>query len=144
MANNLIKINQLDPTISGFIAGILAANFATYAALFGSASGQLGDHVLYVTGGSQDIYGEKTFISSPGVPYSGTADQTVSKLFVTDSLDVLQAQLDVIAPNYVSKTGNQAISGVKTFAYLINASGGRFTNECLVPFPTNGSGAINL
>lgn len=141
MANNLIKLAQLDPEISGYITGLLGQNFTSFAVLFGNNSGNFGSGVLYVNA-NQTLYGQNTFALSPNVPYSGGTGQAVSQQFVLDQVAYLETQL-INPSGFATITGSQAFAGTQTFAF-IQAETGLFQGACFVPLTSNPSGAVNL
>lgn len=140
MANNLIKIQQLDPEIYGYVTGVLGQNFENFLGLFSTNSGFLGTTVLYVTGGAQTILGPTTFAFNPLVPYTGGSGTAPSQQFVTDQITALQAQLNGV----LSDTGNVAIGGINNFTYLVQGASGIFTSQLLAPMPTSSSGVVTI
>lgn len=118
MAIDLRQLNLVE--LSGFVSGILSANYNSSAIAYFNSGNSLGNNVLYITGLNQTISGQKTFATSPNIPYSGGTGQAISLQYLLDSLSTFQLQ------------------GIQTF------SGGTATNFFYVPSPTTNSGVVNL
>lgn len=124
MADNKIQLKQIDQELTTFVNSLVNQNFTGFINAFIN-SGYFGTTVVYASGGNQSIFGLKTFVTSPQVPYSGGSDQAISMQFL---LDRLSGSLG----NVVYTTGNQIISSVKYFSDLTCA------------FPTGNPSAVNL
>lgn len=118
MSIDLRQLNQIE--LSGFVSEILDSSYASLMAAYLS-TGSVGENVLYITPTSQTVSGQKSFVLSPNIPYTGGTGQAVSLGFVLDRLADFQLQ------------------GIQTF------QGGTATDFFLVPPPTSGTGsAVNL
>jgi hypothetical protein len=147
----MIQARQIDST---------SLNAAIIAAMTGSAisgmilnyvanSGWMGNTVLSITGDAHTVSGATTFLLPIGVPYTGSSIQTTAKQYVDDSFTSLSGfsktyanvisgaiqtgLASITVSNVVYQTGDQLISGLKTF-----------TGSPLVAAPTQPSGAVNL
>lgn len=114
---NLIKTRQLDLTDFGtYITGLVTGSFGSFLSQYLANDGSLGSTVVYTTGLSQLISGQKTFALSPSIPYSGTSGQAISKLYVDTITSPLTSGInDLLGSKFVYQTGDQNISGNKTF-----------------------------
>lgn len=105
---NVSQINQAQ-------LALVVQEYASGAAFSGNMvnyvvnSGYIGPTALWVTGGSQDVTGVKTFRDSPRVPYSGTTGSAPSARWVNDQ---------IAAASSSSSTSIGALSG-----YVQGASG---------------------
>lgn len=124
MADNKIQLKQIDQELTIFVNNLVNQNFTGFINAFIN-SGYFGTTVVYASGGNQSVFGLKTFITSPQIPYSGAADQAISMQFL---LDRLSGSLN----NVVYTTGNQVVSSVKYFSDLTCA------------FPSGSPSAVNL
>lgn len=122
---NLIKTRQLDLVDFGeYFSGLLTNSFGPTLAEYLSSGGGFGSSVVYATNVNQSISGEKTFTTSPFVPYSGTSGQAISRAYVDDRFGVINSTLSSLSSSaYVYSSGNQTVSGVKTFNSNLKATG---------------------
>lgn len=125
---NLIKPKQLDPSVVDFIKEAVSQD----------------PYVLFVSGGTQTILGQKTFNVAPNVPYSGTDSQTVSKLYISDQFNVVKTTINANLSGVIHTTGNEHAQGIKTFDSIIGHAitggslhfdSGNFTGTLLAPNP---------
>lgn len=118
------QINQAELTL-------FVQQSASGAALSGSllpyltASGWLGPNVLYLTGGSQSITGEKTFLQSPIAPSGGSALTVANKQYV---LAQLAHQINSLSgysdATFVSLIDNEVVLGRKVFTGALGVGSG--------------------
>ena len=114
----LIATKQLEPVgLTLFVqqamsGGALSGNLQPYFA----ASGFLGNHVVYTTGGAQIIAGAKTFLTSPSIPYYGGTGSPPAALWVNDQLNSVSG---TITGGLVTTTTVQTITATKTFTLPI-------------------------
>lgn len=114
-----INVNQIDGTqlANAINAAVSGSSFSGMLNAYVLASGYLGDALLYVTGGSQSVYGQKTFVSAPIVPYSGApTGSAASQAWVNDRLAYYVASITAnITGNYVPVLGDSTVYGKKNF-----------------------------
>lgn len=128
----MIYTKQIDPvSLALFVqqtasGGSLSGNLQPYF----NGSGWLGPNPLYTTGGAQTIFGPKTFVTSPNVPYVGTTGQAPSALWVNDQLNSVSGTL---TGGLVTIGTSQTITAAKTFVLPV-----------LVGTPTNTGHAVTL
>lgn len=130
--DNLIKPKQLDPSIIDFIrlvtTGDIGAAIQSYL-----PTGYLGPNVLYISGTTQSVLGQKSFVLPITIPYSGGNSQTISKQYITDQVIALQSQISGLGVSSVlHTTGNESAVGTKTFDFVSGNILG-FTGLALVP-----------
>lgn len=115
----MIAIKQIDPIgLATFIVNAMSGT-----ALSGSlapyfvASGWVGDGVVYRTG-TQIITGQKTFLNTPIIPYSGSVSGAVTAQYVLDQISLLSG---ASAGQFLSRAvSNDIVSGIKTFTGAVN------------------------
>lgn len=119
MSIDLKQINQaeLAAAISGVLTQALAPVFTDQ---INNSGLSFGPSVVYATGQNQTVSGQKTFVLSPNIPYSGGSGQAVSMQYVLDKITSL------------------GIGGIQNF------TGGSVSSYFYVPNPVVGSGAVNL
>ena len=111
MAENLIRLKQINQAdLSGYISSVSQASLMV-------------PDIVYVTG-NQTISGNKTFINNVAVSGTGIFNSldlssvdtiSLSGVDVTITNGVVILTNPLSAPNLIFNTGNQTISGVKTF-----------------------------
>lgn len=80
-----INVNQIEPIgLTEFIKGIGSGDFSGQFVNYVFSDGYLGDNVVYASGGGQTISGQKTFATSPIVPYSGGTGAATSRKYIDD------------------------------------------------------------
>ena len=169
MSIDLKQLNQLE--LYHAITGSMESGFNQLFSNSAATGLYLGYSVVYVTGGNQTISGQKTFSTSPNIPYTGTSGQPVSLRYLSDLMNGLQTgnfsgitaseYLYVPAPNsgrsavnldyikslgVVYSTGSQVVSGDKTFSgriFVPTATGGSQSIP-FVQFQASGQNYLNL
>jgi hypothetical protein len=120
MPNNLIRVKQLDQSeLSGFFA-----QTAINTGLISSIVNSIDTGIFVSLSGDQNVSGVKNFYSRPtvngtGVLLSGEAAALGQNVVYTTGNQTISGvktfNTGIFAPNLVYNTGNQTISGIKTF-----------------------------
>ena len=128
MPNNLIRVKQLDQSeLSGFFA-----QTAVNTGIIPPIVNNIGSGLFVSLSANQTIIGVKTFLDSINVSGTGTFNSldlnnidtlSLSGVDVTITSGVVTLTNPVSAPNLVYNTGDQTVSGVKTFATGVNING---------------------
>lgn len=130
----LISVSQINQTqlalaIQQNASGAaFSGNFVAYA----QASGFMGPTVVWTTGGSQDIAGLKTFLTSPSIPYSGGTGAPPSAQWVIDKIAytsgwaantyLINANLTSMSGQLLSQLGSVTVTG-SNYITGVNFSG---------------------
>ncbi len=119
MLINISQLNQAQLALAIQQASSGAAfsgNMVNYAI----NSGFMGPTVLWVTGGAQDITGQKRFLDSPAVPYYSSTGTAPSARWVGDQIGLASGALNTS----ISQTNaNLATTGTTLLTLMVNMSG---------------------
>lgn len=129
MANqNLIDKSQLNQNVWGMTSGIVSGSLPLYLNAYLSTGGSLNSNFLD-NFSTQSISGQKNFLVSPNVPYSGGTGSAVSFLYLSNQLGIINSGLNPLLNNsFLLSTGSQV-----NFSNIVNS--GNFSTSFL--FPTN-------
>ncbi len=118
----LININQLDQaSLSLLIQQVTSgASFSGNFVAYASATGFMGPGVVWTTGGAQEIAGEKRFLVSPLVTYSGSTGSAPSARWVNDQLAAVSGWA---AASFTDSSAISSASGQLAFNLYTTGSG---------------------
>jgi hypothetical protein len=115
---NTVKLKQIDALEFGaFVTGLITGGFSEFLTDYIENGGTFGNSLVYATDVAQTVSGSKTFVIPPTVSYTGTSGQVVAKRYIDDQLTAINVLLNPLAGSqFVYKSGDQTVSGNKTFA----------------------------
>ncbi len=142
----MISTRQIDAVgLTNFIeASISGTAFSGILVAYVGASGWLGNHVVYSSGGSQVLLGSYTFTNPITIPYAGASGQSISKKYVDDVFASVNTNLSGWAMGYfVNLSLDQLISGTKNFTGAVGVNLATTSGQAVQWFQATGiSGAL--
>lgn len=120
----LIQTKQIDSiSLANFVINTTSGSFSGILTSYVAASGYLGPHVMYITGGDQVVNGQKTFINPilvPGTGVTGAAAPFGAVLSLISGS--LLSYSGFVAASYATTVGTNTFQGNNTFLLPVSVA----------------------